>query len=391
MHHGTNETKTLERLEYSLVLICAQMNGKVIALLAMGLVVIAWLMLNQSRPNVSAPPSSPSASSEPKTRLRLPAPRITATPTPIDSSEELKPTNLYTRLVNGDVPKLSPEQIAAYLAQNQRNAESLLTASRTAEDTALLKEAQEKFPNDPRVAYASIFKCDSPEERSQWLDRLKQSAPDNALPSYLSALDAFRSGQMDRAVEEITAASAKQQFQDYSLDFLQNGEDAYRSAGFSEADAKSIAATQLLLPDLKELRDLGRQMVSLANSYRQSGDAASADAALQMDIALGQRFGGYPGEPLIDRLVGIAIERDALATMDPTSPYETSSQTVQDRLDQLNKTRESLKSLAQQETGLFQRMSDQDVASFWDRWRTFGYEPTMHWAVGKYGSQSVNQ
>jgi hypothetical protein len=391
MHHVVNETKTLERWVYSLVLICAQMNGKVIALLAVGLALIAWLMLNQSNPSVSAPPHSPSASPEPKTRLRLPAPRITATPTPIDSSEELRSTNLYTRLVNGDVPKLSPEQLDTYLMQNQRNAESLLIASRVANDTALLKEAQEKFPNDPRVAYASLFKCDTPEERSQWLERLKQSAPDNALPSYLSALDSFKSGQMDRAVEEITAASSKQQFQDYSMDFLQNGEDAYRSAGYSEADAKSIAATQLLLPQLSELRELGRQMAGLANSYRQAGDTASADAALQMDIALSQRFGGYPGEPLINQLVGIAIERHALTTMDPNSPYDTSGQTAQDRINQLDKSRQALKGLAQQEVGLFQKMSDPDVVSYWDRWRTFGYEPAMRWAIGKYGGQSANQ
>jgi len=358
------------------------------ALLAAGLVVIGWMTLSRSRPNVSAPPPSP-ASTAPKARLRLPAPRITATPTPIDAPEDLKSTNLYTRLVNGDVPKLSPEQLETYLAQNRRNAESLLIASRISGDAAYLKEAEEKFPNDPRVAYAAVFKSDSPEERSQWLERLKQSDPGNALPNYFSALDAFKSGQMDRAVQEITAASGKQQFQDYTMDFLQNAEDAYRSAGYSEAEAKSIAATQLLLPDLKELRDLGRQMVGLANSYRQSGDAASADAALQMDISLGQRFGGAPGEPLIDRLVGIAVERDALATMDPNSPLGAPGQTVQDRLNDLDKTKQDLKGLAQQETGLFQKMSAPDVVSYWDRWRTFGYEPTMQWAVSKYRQQPV--
>jgi hypothetical protein len=364
------------------------MNGKVMALLAIGLAVIFWLTLHHPEPNISTAQSQP-LPREQKGRLRLPALRITPTTAPAESAEDLRPTNLYTRLVNGDVPTLSPEQLNTYLTQNQRNAESLLAAFRASSDTNYLKEAQEKFPNDPRVAYAAVFKSDSPEERSQWLARLKQTDPGNALPNYFSALDAFKSGQMDRAVEEITAATGKQQFQDYTMEFLQNAEEAYRSVGYSDADAKSIAATQLLLPDLKELRDLGRQMVSLANSYRQSGDSASADAALQMDIALGQRFAGYPGEPLIDRLVGIAIERDALTTMDPNTSYGSSGQTVQDRLTQLDSTRQSLKSLAQQETGLFQRMSDADVVSYWDRWRAFGYEPTMRWALRKYGQQQV--
>jgi hypothetical protein len=140
---------------------------------------------------------------------------------------------------------------------------------------------------------------------------------------------------------------------------------------------------------LPQLERVACQIVGLANSYRQSGDAASAAAALQMDIALGQRFGGSPGEPLIDRLVGIAIEHDALATMDPNTPLGTSGQTVQDRLNELNKTKQEMKALAQQETGLFQKMSDTDISSFWDRWRTFGYEPTMRWAINKYGQPSV--
>jgi hypothetical protein len=364
------------------------MNRKVIALLAAGLMVIGLMFFSRSR-LVTAPPQSSPTQVESKARLRLPAPRITATPAPIESPEELKSTNFYTRLVNCDVPKLSPEQIDTYLTQNQRNAESLLIASRISGDAAFLKEAKEKFPNNPRVAYAALFKSDSPEERSQWLDRLKQSASENALPNYLSALDAFKSGQMDRAAQEITAASSKQQFQDYSLDFLRNAEDAYRSAGYSEAEAKSIAATQLLLPQLSELRDLGRKMVDLANSYRRSGDTASADAALQMNTALAQRFGGNPGEPLINQLVGIAIERNALTTIGADSPLGTSGQTVQDRINELDKSRQALKGLAQQETGLFQKMSDADVVSFWDRWRTFGYEPTMRWAISKYGQQPV--
>jgi hypothetical protein len=363
------------------------MNGKVIALLAVGLAVIGWLTLDRSKPNASVP--LPSAPAQQKSGLRLPAPRITSKSAPSESAEELRSTNLYTRLVNGDVPKLTPEQLNTYLTQNQRTAESLLAAFRASSDAAYLKEAEEKFPNDPRVAYAAVFKSDSPEERSQWLERLKQSDAGNSLPNYFSALEAFKSGQTDRAVQEISAATGKQQFQDYTMDFLQNAEEAYRSAGFSEADAKSIAATELLLPDLKELRDLGRQMVSLANSYRQAGDSASADTALQMDIALGQRFGGYPGEPLIDRLVGIAIERDALTTMDPNSSYGSSGQTVQERITQLDNTKQSLKSLAQQETGLFESMSDTDVVSYWDRWRTFGYAPTMQWAISKYGQPPV--
>lgn len=365
------------------------MKGKVILLLAaVGLIGGLMFYIHSNQPPPAAQPISSIAGGR-EAKPRLPAPRITSAVPAADASEELKATNLFTRLINGDAPKLSFEQLEAYLTQNGSNAGSLLAAFRTSGDKAYLKEAEEKFPNDPRVAYAAAFKSDSPEERSQWLERLKQAAPANALPNYLAALDAFKSGQMDQAVQELSAASGKGQFQDYTMDFLQNADEAYRAAGYSEAEAKTIAATQLLLPDLAELRQLGRDISKLANAYRQAGDSASADAALQMQTALGQRFGGFPGEPLISQLVGIAIERDALGAMDPNSSYGNAGQTVQGRLNDLNQTRQNLKDLAQQEEGLFARMSEQDVISYWDRWKAFGSGATLRWAIGKYGRQPV--
>ena len=43
-------------------------------------------------------------------------------------------------------PKLTREQVEAYLKTNGRDAASLLAAFRTSGDHALLKEAMEKFP-----------------------------------------------------------------------------------------------------------------------------------------------------------------------------------------------------------------------------------------------------
>jgi hypothetical protein len=74
-----------------------------------------------------------------------------------------------------------------------------------------------------------------------------------------------------------------------------------------------------------------------------------------------------------------------LGAMDPNTALGNGGQTVQGRLDQLNQTRQTLKDLGQQEEGLFNRMSEQDVISYWDRWRVFGSEATLRWAVEKYG------
>jgi hypothetical protein len=302
--------------------------------------------------------------------------------------EALATTNLYTLLTNKP-SKLSAEQIASYLLANGRNAASLLAGFRTTGDPALLQEAMQKFPNDPQVAFEAAFRKDAPpEERRRWLDTLKQSALENPLGDYLSACDYFKAGQTDKAIEDLVQASGKRQLQDFSADRIQNDEEAYRAAGYTVAEAKSVAASQLLLPHLIQLRDLGRSITDLAGSYQQAGDESSRQAALQIAIGLGQRYGeGVPGEPLISQLVGIAIERTALGKMEPGSVYDSTGQTVQERLHQLNEQRAAARTLATQAEPLWPQLTESDWVSYRSRSMLFGEMAAMRWVVGKYGVQ----
>jgi RNA polymerase sigma factor (sigma-70 family) len=312
---------------------------------------------------------------------RLPAPRIQLAASP---AVNLSSPNLSERLKDKPT-KLTANQIEPYLKANRRNASSLLAAYRTSSEPALLMEAMQNYPNDPQVAFeAALAKDASPDQRQQWVDALKKCSPDNALPNYLSALDRFRLGQGDQAVQELIAASGKQQFQDYSLTRVQDDEEAYLSAGYSPAEAKTLASSQLLLPQLAELKQLSQDMIALANSYRQSGDPASAQAALQMTVNLGRRFDGAPGEPLISQLVGLAIERDAFNSIDPSTPYGSGDRTVQDRLNELVRQTTGLRELDQQFNTVQPRMSDSDWINYVDRWRLFGEVAAAQWAVGKH-------
>ena len=245
-----------------------------------------------------------------------------------------------------------------------------------------------KFPNDPQVAFEAAFKKDaSSEERHQWLEALKKSDPENSLPDYLSALDYFKAGQTDQAVRELISASGKKQFHDYTLDRVQDDEEAYLAAGYSAAEAKTIPSSQLLLPQLQQLKSLGLTLADLAKSYQQSGDEASAQAALQMAANLGQRYKSTPGETEVSWLVGMAVEGIALNAMDPNSPYGSDGQTVRDRLNQLNQKKAELKELNAQLEPLLPNLSDQDWISYKDRWRVFGEESAIRWVVNKYGQK----
>lgn len=282
--------------------------------------------------------------------------------------------------------KLSLQEVAPYLEAKQRNAESLLAAFRATGDTNLLREAVEKYPNDPRVNFAAIFKSGSPQERRQRLDALVQVAPDNALGNYLSARDYFKAGQTDQAVEELLAAANKPKFQDYSGDTMESLEEAYSAAGYLPVAAKAVAAFSLELPHLAELRGLGQSLGELADRYRQGGDEASAQTALQMGVDLGRQVSESTGQTtLIQDLVGIAIERNLLNTLDPASPYNSDGQTVKNRLDELARRRQTIKDIAGGDNVLetLRVLPEQDQLAFFDRMKTSGELEALRWAKNR--------
>jgi len=321
---------------------------------------------------------------------RLPAPPMHVTPQANASpTEDSQSTSLYARL-NGKSLKLTAEQVESYLKANGRNPASLLAAFRTTGDPALLEEAMQKYPNDPQVDFEAVFKKDtSLEERRQWLDAFKRSAPDNALANYCSAFAYFKAGQTDQAVQDLIVADGKVEFQDYLPYRIQEDQEAYLSAGYSLADAEAFAVCQQpLLPQPGELRQFVHDIGDLAKSYQQAGDANSAQAALQIIADLGQRYAnGSPGEFLVSQNVGVDIERFALGVMDPNTPYGGSGQTVQDQLNKLDRQLAGQKELGQQTTPLTQTMSDQDWISFDDRLKAFGEQEACRWLIRKYGQR----
>ncbi len=317
----------------------------------------------------------------------LPAPPMHVTASKNAPVEDLQSTNLYARFKD-KAPKLTAEQVEAYLKANGRKASSLLAAYRTSGDPALLKEAMEKYPNDPQVAFEAVFAKDvSPEQQRQWLNTFEQAAPDNALAKYLSALNYFNSGQIDQGVQELNAASGKG-FDDYTLERIQDDDEAYLSAGFSTAEAERISVMSLEIPQLHEVKQLGQDLVDLANAYSQSGDQVSAQAALQMTMNLGQRYENSSAYvSLIGPLVGMAIERMALNAMDPNSSFGGNGQTVQDQVDQIAQQKVALQKLGEQVQPLLQMMSDQDWINYENRRMLFGEQAAMQWLVNKYGQQ----
>ena len=304
-------------------------------------------------------------------------------------AKESSATNFIAWLVKGgEVPKLTAAQLKRYLDENRRSPASLLAAYRTSGDAALLREAMGQYPADPKVAFEALMSKELPsDERRQWLETLKKAAPENPMANYLSALDFFKAGQTDQAVQELSAAAGRRGLSDYTVERIQADEEAYRAAGYSDVEAKMAATWGVALPQLAPLKNLTQNIVDLAAAYRREGDPASADAALQIAIGLGQQMDASTGTcvPLVTRLVGIAVQRMALGAMDPSTGYGDG--TVQQQLDQLVQRRTSIHDLVQQVNPLMQQMTAEDWQNYNQRTLVFGEENAMGWLVNKYGQK----
>jgi hypothetical protein len=370
------------------------MKTTIVVASAVLLLAVALIVRKSAEPSITALENRTSIPASDFARLRRTTSTVRMPLVAAEATvEQAGKTNLIAQLLHdGEAPKLTAEQIESYLAENRRSVESLLTAFRSTKDNAFLKEAQTKSPYDPRVNFdAAAFALHddaSPEERRRSADAFKRAAPDNAMANYLSALAYFKSGQTDEAVQEVVAASGNGRFEDYSMDFMQAAEEAYRSAGYSDAESKAIAMTQLLLPHLAELKQVGVTLGDLAKSYRAAGDEASERATLQLAANLGQNLQQPSGfNTIIGDLVGKAIERIALNAMDSSSAYGPSGETVQARLDEIETHRAATKALVQQSTPLLDGMSEPELSTYFERLKLFGEPAALQWAMAKYGKQ----
>lgn len=292
-------------------------------------------------------------------------------------------TRMY-QLLKQKEPKLTRAQITPYLNANGRNATSLLAAYRTSGEADLLAEALEKFPDDPQVNFEALLRKDGSEgERRERLDALKKVDPENSMANYLSALDHFKRGENNDVVKDLVAAASKQKFQDYSVEREEGNEEAYASAGYPPGAAKMMANAFLIMPQLPEFVELGKNLVTMADSYGQAGDEDSRRNALQMAVDLGKRFGDpNSGEPLLSQIIGIRIERDALKAMDAGRPYDGTGMTVGARIDQLVQRKEGYHALTQQADGLWEHLSEQDWINYYYQRSQAGEEVALNWLVG---------
>ena len=360
------------------------MNSKVLFVLLAGAGMLGglYLLREHTTANSAAPSVVSIAPADAARKPRLPAPR-TAERSTADAEPVPQVSRIQKLLKGEELPEIKVADLEGYLAANHRNATSLLAAFRLTSDRELLKEAAEKFPDDPRVAYESWFRTQDKAERQKWFEKWEQATPDNALASYLAAANFFKLGDNDAALQKLEAAASKPDFSYFSRQSVQDAEEAYKAAGYSEAEAKMVAAFGLLLPHLTELKGMSQNLAELSTAYRQAGDPDSANAVVELGTQLAHRISAGPSF-MIEDLVAIASESAVLKSLDPTSPSAVPGKTVQEELDALAAQRAALKQAGKEYEAVLGQASAEDLVGYCDRLKLFGEQQASSWLVEKY-------
>jgi hypothetical protein len=296
----------------------------------------------------------------------------------------------YHRILSGDQSLLHvpSDTISAYLQSNGFSAESLLVAFQIASNREYLITAATKYPNDPRVQFAVLMNNAFPEQRAQWIARFKESAPNNSLPNYVAAREAFRSQQPQAALQEIVAADRKTHFSDYVRESMQSLEELYMADGRSPAEAKLAGMANVLLPHLKELRDLSKDMTTLQQRYLDAGDSTSANLMAASAFRLGQHLGAADGSvSLLSQLIGLAIESQALAKFPPDAAPDFVGVRVDERLAQIKEQKTSVRESSRFLDQWIGTANEREVINYFDRVKLYGESAALTWLRTRNAAQ----
>ena len=285
--------------------------------------------------------------------------------------------------------KLPRAKVEAWLAKHNRDAVSLLAAFRALDDTNYLNEAATNFPNNPQVELAVLAHDEFPADRRKWLDLFKASSPSNSLANYLSAQDYFKNGNTDAAVQELLAASGKSQFGNYAVESELEGAELARFCGESPGEGSRMALAGFVineLPEMTTLKQLANGIADLQTQETAAGNTVSVQKLAQMGMVLGnQLIDGGGGNLMVNQLVGIADEYIVLSQLDPNTSYDfLGGQTPKQVIQELGQRKISLGLIEQSFISIAPNLTDDEMASYYERVKIYGDFEAMKWVVQQH-------
>jgi len=291
-----------------------------------------------------------------------------------------QPPGFLVRMLNGELAKLTPEQIEHYVESRGRDALSLIVASMLSGGEKWLEEAVQRFPDDPRVATAMLIKHGSSPEAAEWIARLKQHDPGNSLGYLLAAKSALDGKDLDGALKELSALESTR-LNDYRETWQSGLTEAYHSAGYQGMEAEWLGMWQAPLA-VSEVSRLNTRIADAMVAAQERGDRVTAESlgrsgmkAAALVSARGDR------DLLINQLISVSMERKLLNQLHAFDFVPGDQHIVVERLGEMDKRIARIKSAIQSHTNLLPTMTESEVRQYTRRVQVEGELKAMEWLV----------
>ena len=283
-------------------------------------------------------------------------------------------------IMAGKVPSLSQVEVEAFLREKGRTAQNLLAASRLHKDLKYAREAAILEPQNPLAQLELALRGETPEEKGAALAAFRLAAPDNSLGDYLAAHQAFQSGDASAAGAALLQGLDNPLFADYSQEIVAGSEQAYLSAGYDSQGAALSAMLSLTLERVETLRSVGDNVKALQDEFIRTADFDAAEPTVVIGLTLGQRM-QEQGPYMIDRLLGISIERKFLQQLDPLTEAGPGGQTAAARMEALQADLLEISSLASAFPEKFDSADQARQVQYFAKMKAEGELSAMRWFV----------
>jgi hypothetical protein len=265
------------------------------------------------------------------------------------------------------------ERVEAWLASRGRDAAGLVGAWDMTGDEALLMEAAERFPGDPRVCVAMIWKLlGNGEDAAEWVERLVAAEPQNPGALYLRAAAQHGAGESRAAIETMRGAVALSGKLDLHLrDRMVTVREAALASGAGVRDAAmlSILAPLSRGTGAPFLSGGHRAVADGIKAAVAAGDAEEVTALAGISLGMANQMASVPAPNLLDQLVENAWRRSTLKAMSGETEYGDSGTTVSQQLERVEAKRSELQAVVKESQRVgewLQQASEAEAVSYAD-------------------------
>jgi len=282
-------------------------------------------------------------------------------------------------LDGGEPPKLTAEQLRAFVEREGHSAASLLAAWQLAGDPAWLEEAAQRHPDNPRVALAklgAIKEIDA--DAAEWIRRLKQADPGNATGWCYDAMVAFKEGSPAAARAALAEAAQVGRFDAYAKESAAELAKAYRSAGVDGFAADVLGLFGVALPQAQLAMNVQREAIS-----QLGGNLDDALVQDMLKLATAVRGEGEEGF-LITKLVGSAMERKMLAELSTLDLVPGTRKFVLERMSELDSEKKLVQDLVRKTGPLMPALSESELRQYFKRSAVEGELKAMQWLLARH-------